>query len=185
MVAWTERGSRPNYAHLAFARNSDQKEKVMKRVYLSILFVCIFAIGAYAQTPTATPPATTPGNVSRITYFDVLPGKTNEYTTFLRTNQIPMLEEQKKQGLIVSYGFFTKPTTEGPGDWDLGLVVTFKNYADMIDFSADRNAKFDAISLAHYGTADARTKANDSTIAMRTVTQTVLVRGLTFNPMPK
>ena len=157
----------------------------MKKTFLTLLFASIFAIGAQAQTAAPTPPATTPGSVSRVTYFDVLPGKTNEYTTFLRTNQIPLLEEQKKQGLIVSYGFFTKPVTEGPGDWDLGLVVTYKNFADAIDFNAERSAKFDAISLKHYGTAEARTKANDSTNAMRTVTSSMLVRGLTFNPMPK
>lgn len=157
----------------------------MKRAFFSALCVCLFALGATAQTPTATPAPTTPGMVSRVTYFDVLPGKNNEYTTFLRTNQIPILEEQKKQGLIVSYGFFNKPTTEGPGDWDLGLVVTYKNYADAIDFNADRAAKFDAIGLKHYGTAEARTKANDSVNAMRTVTSSVLVRALTFNPMPK
>lgn len=158
----------------------------MKRVYLGILCVCIFAVGAMAQTPTPTPgPATTPGNVSRVTYFDVLPGKTNEFTTFLRTNTKPILDEQVKQGLIVSYGYFTKPVTDGPGDWDLGVVVTYKTYADAIDFNAERGAKFDAISLKHYGTADARTKANDSLNAMRTVTSSVLVRGLTLNPMPK
>lgn len=153
----------------------------MKRTLFCALFACVMAVAVNAQTP----PATTNGQVSRVTYFDVLPGKTSEYTTFLRTNQIPILEEQKKQGLIVSYGFFTKPTTEGPGDWDLGLVITYATYADALDTNADRSAKFDAIGLKHYGTAEARTKANDSTIAMRTVTQTVLVRGLTFNPMPK
>lgn len=156
----------------------------MKRAFLSLLFVTLFAIGAMAQTPTATPAPTTAGNVSRVTYFDVLPGKTPEFTTFLRTNSIPIFEEQKKQGLILSYGYFTKPSTDGPGDWDLGLVVTYKNYADAIDFNADRAAKFDAISLKHYGTAEARTKANDSTNAMRTVTSSYLVRGVTFNPMP-
>jgi len=157
----------------------------MKRILLSVIFACIFAIGAQAQTTAATPPATTPGQVSRVTYFDVLPGKTAEYTEFLRKNSVPLFEEQKKQGTIVSYGYFTKPTTDGPGDWDLGLVVTFKNYADAIDFNAERNAKNDAISLAHYGTADARTKANDSLNAMRTVVSSMLVRGVTFNPMPK
>ena len=157
----------------------------MKRVYLSILCVCIFAIGAMAQAPTATPSPTTAGNVSRVTYFDVLPGKTAEFTTFLRKNSVPILEEQKKQGLILSYGYFNKPATDGPGDWDLGIVVTYKTYADAIDFNADRSAKFDAITLAHYGSADARTKANDSTNSMRTVTSSYLVRGLTFNPMPK
>ena len=157
----------------------------MKKTFLTILCVCLFAIGALAQTPTATPPPTTAGNVSRVTYFDVLPGKTAEFTTFLRTNTKPILDEQVKQGLIVSYGYFTKPTTEGPGDWDIGLVVTYKNYADAIDFNAERGAKFDAISLKHYGTAEARTKANDSLNELRTVTSSYLVRGLTLNPMPK
>ncbi|MGQ0543479.1 MAG: hypothetical protein ACT4O9_16810 [Blastocatellia bacterium] len=157
----------------------------MKKTFLSIMCVGLFAIGALAQAPTATPPPTTAGNVSRVTYFDVLPGKNAEFTTFLRTNTKPILDEQVKQGLIVSYGYFTKPVTEGPGDWDLGVVITYKNYADAIDFNAERNAKFDAISLKHYGTAEARTKANDSLNAMRTVASSMLVRGLTLNPMPK
>ena len=158
----------------------------MKKTFVTLFFACLFAIGVQAQTPTATPPApaTTPGNVSRVTYFDVLPGKTTDFTTFIRTHSMPLMEEQKKQGLIVSYGYFTKTSTDGPGDWDLGLVVTFKNYADAIDFNAERGAKFGAISLKHYGTAEARTKANDSQNGLRTVTSSVLVRGLTLNPMP-
>lgn len=157
----------------------------MKLATLSIVFICVFAIGIQAQTASPTPPATTPGNVSRVTYFDVLPGKNNEFTTFIRTHNIPIMEEQKKQGLILSYSYFTKPGTDGPGDWDLGLIITYRNYADAADFNPDRNAKFDAIGLAHYGSADARTKANDSLIGMRTVTSSMLVRGVTFNPMPK
>jgi hypothetical protein len=120
-----------------------------------------------------------------VTYFDVLPGKTSEFTTFLRTHSVPIFEEQKKQGLIVNYGYFTKPGTEGPGDWDLGVVITYRSYADAVDFDAERSAKFDAIGLAHYGTAEARTKANDSLNGMRTVTSSMLVRAVTFNPMPK
>lgn len=157
----------------------------MRKTFVTLFFACLFAIGAQAQAPTPTPPTTTPGQVSRVTYFDVLPGKTDAFTTFLRTHTIPILDEQKKQGLIVSYGYFFKPTTEGPGDWDLGLIVTYTNYADALDSNAERGAKFDAIGLAHYGSADARTKANDSLNEMRTVTKTVLVRALTFNPMPK
>ena len=157
----------------------------MKLATLSIVFMCLFAVGASAQTAAPTPPATTPGNVPRVTYFDVLPGKTNEFTTFLRTHSVPILEEQKKQGLILNYSYFTKPGTEGPGDWDLGLLVTYRNYSDAVDFNAERNAKFDAIGLAHYGTAEARTKANDSLNSLRTVTSSLLVRGITFNPMPK
>lgn len=156
----------------------------MKKTITTFFFASLLAIGVHAQTAT-TPPATTPGNVSRITYFDVLPGKNNEYTTFLRSHNKPILDEQVKQGLIVSYGFFTKPTTDGPGDWDMGLVVTYKNYADAIDFNPDRGARFNAIGLAHYGTADARTKATESVNTMRTVVSSHLVRGMTLNPMPK
>jgi hypothetical protein len=157
----------------------------MKLATLSVVFLCLFAIGSHAQTAAPTPPATTPGNVSRVTYFDVLPGKMTEFTTFLRTHTVPILEEQKKQGLILNYSYFTKPGTEGPGDWDLGFIVTYRNYADAIDFNAERSAKFNAIGLAHWGSADARTKGNDSLNTMRTVTSSMLVRGITFNPMPK
>ena len=157
----------------------------MKLATLSIVFICLLAIGIQAQTAAPTPPATTPGNVSRVTYFDVLPGKGDEFTTFLRTHTMPILEEQKKQGLIISYGYFTKAVTDGPGDWDIGVVTTYRNYADAIDFNAERNAKFDAIGLAHYGSADARTKANNSLNSMRTVVSSMLVRGMTLNPMPK
>ncbi len=56
----------------------------MRNIVLTLLFTCLFVIGAQALTTTPTPtPATTPGNVSRVTYFDVLPGKGNEYTIHL------------------------------------------------------------------------------------------------------
>lgn len=157
----------------------------MKRVYLSIFFVCIFAIGAFGQTTTPTPPATTAGPVSRVTYFEVKPGKGTDFMNFLRTHSKPILDEQKKQGLILSYGFFTKPTTDGPGDWGIGVVVTYANYADAIDFNAERGAKFDAISIGHYGSVEARTKANDLQNDLRTITSSILVRAMTLNPMPK
>ena len=153
-----------------------------------MIFICVGAFGAMAQpaaTPAPSPPATTAGNVSRVTYYDILQGKGNDLTTFLRTHAIPILEEQKKQGLIVSYSFFNKAGTDGPGDWDLGQIVTYKNYAEALDSNAERGEKFNAIGLAHYGSADARTKANDSLSSLRTTTSSILVRALTYNPMPK
>lgn len=157
----------------------------MKRTSLMILFTFLFAIGVQAQTAAPAAAATTPGAVSRVTYYDVLPGKGNDLTVHLRTNQVPILEEQKKQGLIVNYGFFNKPATEGPGDWDLGLIITYKNYAEALDPNPERAAKLDAIGLKHYGSAEARTKANEAANTTRTVVSSYLVRGVTYNPMPK
>ena len=158
----------------------------MKRATLSIVFVCLFAICAQSQTATPTPgPTSTAGNVWRVTYFDVKPGKNADFITFLRSNSKPILDEQKKQGLILDYKYFSQPVTDGPGDWDVAIVIVYRNYADAIDFNAARTDKFDAISLAHYGSVDARTKAGDLQNELRTVVSSRLVREQILNPMPK
>jgi hypothetical protein len=159
-------------------------EKTMKLATLSIVFVCLLAIGVQAQAP-APGPASTAGNVWRVTYLDVKPGKGTDHSNFLRTNTKPILDEQKKQGLILDYKFFSKPVTDGPGDWDVAILIVFRNYAEAIDFNSERAAKFDAISLAHYGSADARTKAGDLQNELRTVISSQLAREQILNPMPK
>jgi hypothetical protein len=158
----------------------------MKRAYLSILFACLCAIGVQAQTPTPTPdPPTTAGNVWRVTYIKVKPGKTTDYLNFLRTHTRVILDEQKKQGLILDYKYFSQPGTDGPDDWDIAQLIVYRNYADAIDFNADRGAKFNAITLAHYGSVDARTKAGDLQNELRTVLSSKLAREQILNPMLK
>lgn len=154
----------------------------MKRFYFMIMLLCLFAIGAHAQTPTPDPP-TTAGQVWRVTYFKIKPGKTMEYIRFLREHTKPILDEQKKQGLILDYKYFSQPTTDGPNDWDVAQLLVFKNYADALDFNAERGAKFDEISLKHYGTVEARTKANDSLRDLREVLSSQLAREQILNPI--
>lgn len=149
----------------------------MKRIYLTMMLFCFFAIGAQAQTPTPTPdPANTNGPVWRVTYFKIKPGKGAEYVKFLRENAGPILAEQKKQGLILDFKYLSQPTFDSPNDWDIAQIVVFKNYADALDFNAERIAKMNEISLKHYGTAEARTKANDSLSELRTVLSSQLGR---------
>ena len=158
----------------------------MKKTFLTVLFACVFAIGVHAQTATPTPdPPTTAGNVWRVTYFDIMPGKGNDYMTFLRTHSKPILDEQKKQGLILDYKYFSQPVTDGPGDWDVAVIIVYRNYAEAIDSNTERGAKFNAISLAHYGTAEARTKAGDLQNELRTVVSSKLAREEILNPMLK
>ena len=156
----------------------------MKRFCLIAMFLCICAIGAQAQTPTATPNPTSPGPVWRITYYSTKPGKGADYTRFRREHTKPILDEQKKQGLILDYKWFTKPTTEGANDWDLALAIMYRSYAEALDFNAERGQKLDAISLKHYGTADARTKAGDTQRELRDVLSSHLVREQILNPIP-
>ena len=110
----------------------------MKRFCLVTLLLCVCAIGAQAQTPTATPNPTSPGPVWRITYYRIKPGKGAEFTKDLRENSKPILDELKTQGLILDYKWFTKPTDDGPTDWDRALAIVFRNYAEALDFNAER-----------------------------------------------
>lgn len=153
----------------------------MKRIYLTMMILCLLAISAQAQTPA---PATSPGVVIRVTYFKVKPGKLAEWIKFLRENTKPLLDEQKKQGLILDYNYYNQPTSDGPTDWDAAQVVVFKNYADALDPNPERAAKINEIALKHYGTAEARTKANDSLDDMRDVISTHLLRQVILNPVP-
>ena len=147
----------------------------MKRFYLTIMLLGLFAIGAQAQTPTPAP-ANTNGPVWRVTYYKIKPGKGAEYVKFLREHSAAILAEQKKQGLILDFKYLSQPTFDNPNDWDIAAIVVFKNYGEALDFNAERSAKINEISLKHYGTAEARTKANDSLNDLRTVLSSHLGR---------
>ena len=149
----------------------------MKTKILVIALICIASLGAQAQTQAPRPgPAMTAGQVCRVIQFGTKPGKNGEFTRFRREHLKPLLEEQKKQGLILSYAFFTKPVSNGPDDWDVAQMTCFKNYADAIDFDAERAAKFMDIALKHYGSNEAMTKANDSQFEMRVIFSSFLMR---------
>ena len=158
----------------------------MKRFYLTMMLLALLAISAQAQTPTPSPtpaPATSPGSVFRITYYEIKPGKGAEFTKFRREHTKLILDEVKKQGLILDYKWFTKPTSDGAHDWDLALALIFRNYADALDFNEERGNKLNEITLKHYGTAEARTKAGDSQRDLRDVVSSHLVREEILNPI--
>lgn len=149
----------------------------MKRIYLITMLLGLFAIGAQSQTPSPTPaPENRNGPVWRVTYYKIKPGKGAEYVKYLREHAAVILAEQKKQGLILDFKYLSQPTFDSPNDWDIAAIVVYKNYADALDFNAERIAKMNEISLKHYGTAEARTKANDSLNDLQTVLSSQLGR---------
>ena len=153
----------------------------MKRSFLITMVMLFCGIEGMAQTPT---PATTAGPVCRVTLTGTKPGKNADFIRFRREHNKPMFDEQKKQGLIVSYAYYSKPINLGPDDWDIALVVCFKNYADAIDSNPEREEKFNQIRLKHFGSAEARTIANNSLNEMRDVVSSTLIREQILNPLP-
>ncbi len=145
----------------------------MKKISLLAFFLFACTLSTAAQTQSNT----TPGPVWRVR---VLPGKLNDVLMDMRKNLRPVYEEAKKQGIIVEYKIYTNQTQASPDDWNLALAVAYKNWGGI----DDSTAKFNAISLKHYGSqekvyaAAANRRQNYQGVAIK------LLREQTLNPLP-
>src|SRR5712692_2444098 len=125
----------------------------MKRVSL---FVAA-ALSLIVAAPLFAQENFTEGPISRIVLIHIKPGHTTDFWSDVRQNLKPIYEEYKKQGVITSYGFFTKATLENADDWNVGLTLDYQNYA-ALDGLAVRT---DPITLKFYGSREARTAAGN------------------------
>jgi hypothetical protein len=90
---------------------------------------------------------------------------------------VPIWEAEKKAGLLVAYSTMTNATRTSETDWQLGIVLTYRNWAALDSVGA----KAGPITLAHYGTAEARTAANDRRGKLRIAVSSVLVTGTSYS----
>jgi hypothetical protein len=49
----------------------------------------------------------------------------------IKTNIKPIWEAEKKAGLIQDYGIFLNQTEASLDDWDIGFILTYKNFAAL------------------------------------------------------
>jgi hypothetical protein len=87
----------------------------------------------------------TEGPIWRIQLIRVKPTQMDAYLTSLRHSTKPLIEEEKKQGIIVDYKVFLKETKNSPDDWDICVAVQYKNYAAMDGEAAKAEAVRDKI----------------------------------------
>jgi len=111
----------------------------MKKLYGLVVFLLLLAPALFAQEHY------TEGPIWRIQLIRVKPTHMDEYLTTLRQSTKPMIEEEKRQGLILDYKVFFKETKNSPEDWDICLAVEFKNYAAMDGLAAKGEAVRDKI----------------------------------------
>lgn len=111
----------------------------MKKLYGLLAVLLFLVLPAFAQEHY------TEGPVWRITLVKVKPNQMDAYLTSLRQGSKPLLEEQKRQGLILDYKVFLKETMENPHDWDLCLAVQYKNHAAMDGLTAKGEAIRDKV----------------------------------------
>lgn len=135
---------------------------------------------ALAATPVAAQqgsPNTTPTTVSRVTLIRIKPARTEQFWTDMRQHIKPLYEEYKKAGLITDYAVSSKVSTESENDWNVRLVLTYRNYGALDDLAA----KTAPISDAHYKSAAARTSVLLARTENATTVASYLERGQIIN----
>jgi len=111
----------------------------MKKLYGPVVFVLLLAPALFAQEHY------TEGPVWRIQLIRVKPTQMDAYLTSLRQSTKPLIEEQKRQGMIMDYKVFLKETRNGPEDWDICVAIEYKNHAAMDGLAAKGEAVRDKI----------------------------------------
>lgn len=106
------------------------------RKMLLCAMVAMFSVGLLAQEHY------TEGPVWQVTLVRVKPENVDAYLSMLRQNNKPILEEAKKEGLIMDYKIFSKASKSNPNDWDYAIAIEMKNWAALDGLSG----KFEAIS---------------------------------------
>jgi hypothetical protein len=100
------------------------KQAVRLTLGLLMLFLGLLATGVAQDQYTEGP-------VSRVTLVHILPGRFNAFMDDLKTNIKPIWDAEKSAGLIESYGIFLNQTKNGIDDWDIGFILTYKNFAAL------------------------------------------------------
>lgn len=102
----------------------------MKTIFRLAAFLLLLAPAVLAQEHY------TEGPVWRVSLIRVKPIAMDAYLTSLRQSSKPILEEEKRQGIIMDYKVFLKETRNSPEDWDICLAIQYKNYAAMDGLTA-------------------------------------------------
>jgi len=111
----------------------------MKQLYRLAAFLLLLAPAVFAQEHY------TEGPIWRIQLIRVKPTQMDAYLTSLRQSTKPLVEEQKRQGMIMDYKIFLKETKNNPEDWDICVAIQYKNHAAMDGLAAKGEAVRDKI----------------------------------------
>jgi hypothetical protein len=101
-----------------------------------IAFICSSAPGQQTYTQ---------GPIWRVELIRVKPGQMDAYLLSVQTLTKPLLEEQKRQHLILDYKCFLKQTKSSPEDWDVELAVEYKDFASFDNLTAKHDAIRDQV----------------------------------------
>lgn len=150
-------------------------------VRLALLASVVAVPAAWAQP--AAPAAVSDSGITptpallRVSLYRYAEGMQQAAIADMRTHLIPVWEAFKAAGIIVNYSTMTNVTASSKDDWQFGIVFTYKNWA-ALDSLGPKQA---AITLKHYGSADARAAAGQARAKLRVLVSTNLVNASSYS----
>jgi hypothetical protein len=111
----------------------------MKKLYGLVVLVLLIAPALFAQEHY------TEGPIWRVQLIRVKPTHMDDYLTSLQQSTKPLIDEQKRQGIVMDYKIFLKETKNNPEDWDICVAIEYKNHAAMDGLTAKGDAVRDKI----------------------------------------
>jgi hypothetical protein len=138
---------------------------------------------ALASVPAAAQEHWTEGPVWECSAYRTNPGQFDTYMKWIRAHSEPINAEAKKQGLILDFKTFVKPPRDA-NDHDVLFCTLYKNFATALDFNQGDDDKFEAISAAHWATADdaKQTELASPRLEMRKYLGTTYDREVSLRP---
>ena len=118
----------------------------------------------------------TEGPVSRVTLVHILPGHFNAFLDDIKNNIKPLWESEKSAGLIESYGIFLNQTKNGTDDWDIGFILTYKNFAALDGLGM----KVLELRMKQYGDTSKEQKVIDKRFENAVGVSSMLIRDITM-----
>lgn len=125
----------------------------------------------------------TEGPVWECSAYRTKPDMFDTYIKWIRAHSEPINVEAKKQGLIVDFKTFLH-TTEDENDYDVLFCTLYSSFGKALDYNKGDDEKFDAISAAHWATADEDKQRESAAprLEMRTYMGTSYHREVTLRP---
>jgi hypothetical protein len=142
-----------------------------------VAFAATTAPAAAQQTPVADSGIKRTSSITRVSFYR-FPDATAQTAANrdMLEHLVPVWEAEKSAGILVAYSTMTNVTRTSETDWQLGIALTYRNYAALDSLGA----RTGPITLKHYGTAEARTAAGERRAKLRIPVSSVLVAGTNY-----
>jgi len=141
-----------------------------KILTLIVLLVIAFSIHSFAQERSYKN-----GSAWTVAFVQIKNGMSLDYLNSLKTTWKVVQDEGIKQGIILSYKVF-EGNASNPEDWQIMLMVEYKNLASM----EGNEDKWDAIQKKVVGNEDDQKKLRELRTNMRTMYGTKVMREIVY-----